>query len=130
MLLNARENIYWRHAGFNRTFTKLKEIEKSNIINKVAFIEIDILIFEKIVSIYFFMIFFSAYKVINLKNGGHVSGYSILSQNTCVNMSTKIKSRSRSFKTILKFHASCNQSKYVNFQFFNIIHRIYYRTIS
>lgn len=108
----------------------LKEIEKSNIINKVAFIEIDILIFEKIVSIYFFMNFFSAYKVINLKNGGHVSGYSILSQNTCVNMSTKIKSRSRYFKTILKFHASCNQSKYVNFQFFNIIHRIYYRTIS
>lgn len=68
-----------------------KEIEKSNIINKVAFIEIDILIFEKIVSIYFFMIFFSAYKVINLKNGGHASGCCILSQNTCVNMSTKIK---------------------------------------
>lgn len=91
MLLNARENIYWRHAGFNRTFTELKEIEKSNIINKVAFIEIDILIFEKIVSIYFLWFFFSAYKVINLKNGGHASGCCILSQNTCVNMSTKIK---------------------------------------
>lgn len=36
----------------------LKEIEKSNIINKVAFIEIDILIFEKIVSIIFYDFFF------------------------------------------------------------------------
>lgn len=43
----------------------LKEIEKSNIINKVAFIEIDILIFEKIVSIIFHD-FFSAYKLVEM----------------------------------------------------------------